>query len=130
MGKVPTALFPGSPGYDFVQLLDQAKSGAFLKAYKTLRGGGAISNVEGDKATAAIAQLDRAQSKQAFDQAINTYRGVIQQGIENQRKIARGEMQPYAVAPTPAPAPPATTPGPSHSRADLEAEARRRGLIK
>jgi hypothetical protein len=86
---------PGGPGYDFVKTIDQAKGGAFLTAYSLLRGSGAISNVEGEKATQAMAQLDRFQSAGALNKALDDYRGVIERGLENQRKIARGEMAPY-----------------------------------
>jgi hypothetical protein len=86
---------PGSRGYDFAQLVNQAGSGAFLSAFETLRGGGQISNVEGEKATQAIARMQRAQSPEGFEQALNDYRQVIQTGWQNAQRIARGEMQPY-----------------------------------
>jgi hypothetical protein len=89
---------PGTNQYDFAKLLEQAKSGAFLSAYQTLRGGGAISNAEGAKAEGALARMDAAQSRAGFDKALNDYRDVIQQGLSNQQRIARGDMQPYTAA--------------------------------
>jgi hypothetical protein len=89
----------GTPQYDFSRLVEQAKSGAFLSAFATLRGGGSISDAEGRKATDALARMDPAQTKEGFNKALNDYRSVIQQGLANQQKIARGEMQPYPTTP-------------------------------
>ena len=89
----------GTPQYDFHQTLEQAKSGAFLSAFSTLRGGGSISDAEGKKATTAFARMDAAQSRAGFDKALDDYRNVIQTGLANQQRIARGELQPYSTSP-------------------------------
>ena len=89
----------GTPQYDFHQTLEQAKSGAFLSAFSTLRGGGSISDAEGKKATTAFARMDAAQTKAGFDKALDDYRNVIQTGLQNQQRIARGELQPYSTTP-------------------------------
>jgi hypothetical protein len=47
-------------------LIDQAQGQAFLQAFESLKGGGQITQVEGEKATAAIARLQRAQSERDF----------------------------------------------------------------
>jgi flagellum-specific peptidoglycan hydrolase FlgJ len=62
---------PGTAGRDFVALVDQAKGQAFLQAFESLKGGGQITNVEGEAATKARARLDRTQSREGFDQALN-----------------------------------------------------------
>jgi hypothetical protein len=64
-----------------------------------LRGGGSISDAEGRKATDALARMDPAQTKEGFNKALNDYRSVIQTGLQNQQRIARGEMQPYPTTP-------------------------------
>jgi len=65
LGKVP------SPVRDVRLAIDQLKAMNFLQGYQDLRGGGQISNIEGDKATAAKAQLDAAQTPEAFRHALN-----------------------------------------------------------
>ena len=83
--------------------MDQLKSQAFLAAFNTLRGGGQISNVEGEKATQAMVQLDLAQSQDARDKAIGTLRGVLETGRENAIKMAKGQTEPFPTPVTPAP---------------------------
>lgn len=76
---------PGTSGYDFQNLVEQAKSGAFLTAIQQLRGLGSLSNAEGSTATAAVTRMDTATSKEAFLAALRDYRKVIQQGIDRAR---------------------------------------------
>ena len=76
---------PGSSGYDFQNLVDQAKSGAFLTAVQQMRGLGALSNVEGSAATQAITRMNTATSKEAFLQALADYEAIVMQGMENAR---------------------------------------------
>lgn len=93
-------VLPGIPGTvqkDFVSLVDQAKGKAFLEAFASLKGGGAISEVEGQKGTQAIARLDRAQSQQGFDQALNDLQSVIQAGYQRtQAQAGGGKSNPSA----------------------------------
>lgn len=67
----------GTPGYDFQNKVDQAKSGAFLTAIQQMRGLGALSNAEGDTATKAVTRMNAATSKQAFIEAVNDYEKLI-----------------------------------------------------
>jgi hypothetical protein len=86
-------VFPGVPGTDqkgFVALVDQLKGKSFLQAFETLKGAGQITEIEGQKATEAIARLDRAQSHQDFDTAIKDLKEVIEMGVSRSRKIAGG----------------------------------------
>jgi hypothetical protein len=71
---------PGTGGYDFQNIVDQAKSGAFLTAIQQMRGLGTLSDAEGKSATAAIARLDTATSKEAFLKALDDYQTIIEQG--------------------------------------------------
>jgi hypothetical protein len=84
-------IVPGVPGTqqkDFVSLVDQAKGKAFLEAFNSLKGGGQITEVEGKKATDAIARLDRTQSKEGFEQALKDLESVIRVGIARARQQA------------------------------------------
>jgi hypothetical protein len=85
----------GFPGVRFVQgteaanfdgLLEQIKSNAFLKAFNDLRGGGSITVVEGDKATAALTRMSRAQSEIEFVRAAQEFRDTLRTGIKNADK--------------------------------------------
>jgi len=85
---------PGTQARDFMNRLDQIKGGAFLEAFNTLRGGGQITEIEGKKATDAIARMDNATSEEAFAQAVMDYKNVIQDGVE---RAKRKTQQPTAV---------------------------------
>ncbi len=56
----------GSEAQGAKALLEQAQGQAFLQAFESLKGGGQITQVEGEKATAAMARLQRAQSDEDF----------------------------------------------------------------
>lgn len=79
---------PGTAQAGFVDLVNQAKGTAFLQAFTNLKGGGAISEVEGAKATQAIARLERARRPEDFDQALSDLESVIKIGKENAAKKA------------------------------------------
>lgn len=84
----------GTPQYDFVKRVDQAKGGAFLQAYEILKGGGAIANAEGEKATQAVARMDRATSREDFDAALNDYERAIRRGFASlQQRAGQGGAQ-------------------------------------
>lgn len=83
-GTGKTSVFnriPASPGYDFQTKVDQAKSGAFLSAIEQMRGLGALSNAEGQTATAAVTRMDTATSEEEFLRALADYEAIIDQAI-------------------------------------------------
>jgi hypothetical protein len=71
---------PGTAAYGFSTQVEQLKGGAFLTAIQQLQGMGALSNAEGATATAAIARLDRAQSKEDFLKALDDYEAIVKAG--------------------------------------------------
>jgi len=75
-------LFSGSKEADFDAMYKQVTGAAFLEAFDKLRGGGAITQVEGEKATAAISRLGRNISEAAFVQAAAELRDIVQRGLE------------------------------------------------
>jgi flagellar protein FlgJ len=82
LGKLnPQVLLPATDARDFAVRFDQLKGGAFLEAYKTLKGGGAITQVEGEKATAAIARMDRSQSQGEFRKAMQDFKEAVRDGV-------------------------------------------------
>lgn len=68
--------------------MDQIGGQSFLQAYNMLRGGGQITEVEGKKATEAMARLNTAQSETDYREALAELRGVVMRGIDNARKNA------------------------------------------
>jgi hypothetical protein len=61
--------------------IDIIKGGAFLEAFNSLKGGGQITELEGQKAEQAQARLSTAQSEEDFKDALQEYRFYIEQGI-------------------------------------------------
>ncbi len=100
----PRNYVPGTDAKDFRVLMDQLGGKTFLQAYESLKGGGAITTIEGDKATNAIARLNTAQSTEAFKEALGDLRDVVIAG--------RARMQGAGSDPKPATEPSKTTPTP------------------
>lgn len=93
-GSSLVPLVPGSDAYDFNVRLDQLKGDVFLQAYSQLKGGGAITEVEGQKAEQAIARLNRAQSEPEFLKSLDELQSVIKGGVERMKKKAQGDFTP------------------------------------
>lgn len=71
-------------------LAEQVQGQTFLQAYQTLKGGGQITEVEGRKAEAAIARLNRAQKTEDYQAALRDLRDVLTRGLERARKSGGG----------------------------------------
>lgn len=94
--KIPT--IPGTEQANFRAATGQLKGQTFLQAYQTLRGGGAITDVEGAKGENALARLDQAQTTEAYDKALNDFKEVIHAGMLRAAVKARaGGGEPAAV---------------------------------
>lgn len=86
--------FPGYLDQDKQDLLikiEQVRAQAFLQAFETLKGGGSITESEGRAATAAIARMDRTQSKAAFRKALNELKAIVENGMAK-NKLALGKF--------------------------------------
>ncbi len=81
---------PGTPTFDFSQRVAQIQGRAFLQAFESLKGGGAITEVEGKKATDAIARLSTAQSEPAFREALTELRDVMGAARGRAAALSRG----------------------------------------
>lgn len=79
---------PGTPQAGVVSRIEQLQGQAFLQAFETLKGGGQITEVEGKKATDAIARLQRVQSREDFVRALKDLRDVV--AFARQRAAAKG----------------------------------------
>jgi hypothetical protein len=105
---LPGARFvPGSPAADFQARFDQLKGESFLQAYETLKGGGQITNIEGEKGTQAINRMSLAQSEKEFIDAARELQGIIKKGVERAQSRVRS-AEPRSATPR---GNAATTPG-------------------
>lgn len=101
----PRNYIAGTDATDFNVMSRQLQGKAFLEAFESLKGGGQITEVEGQKATEAIGRLSTAQSEEAYLAALRELRGIIVGGMARARQKAG--VAPAAPAPaTPAPADP------------------------
>lgn len=80
----PRNYIAGTDATDFRSVLDQIGGTAFLQAFATLKGAGQITEVEGKKATDAIARLSRAQSDAEFENSLKDLREVMAAGYKRQ----------------------------------------------
>jgi hypothetical protein len=88
---VPWSKVPGSKAADFQAMLDQVKGQAFLTAFENLKGGGAISEIEGSKATQALARMRESQSPAAFIQAAREFETNLNKGMALAQQKASGK---------------------------------------
>lgn len=77
---------PGTNASDFQAMQDQIEGAAFLSAFEALKGGGAISEKEGAKATAAKLRMKLAQSEGEYVKAAREFQEVVRTGVDNARK--------------------------------------------
>jgi hypothetical protein len=87
-------IVPGTPQADAAAVLEQIGGKAFLEAFNSLKGGGQITEKEGEKATAAITRLgNRKQSYAGAKQAVAELRAIVKAGASRARQKA-GTDQP------------------------------------
>lgn len=82
----------GSYASDFNVIMKQVKGKQFLQAFETLKGGGQITEMEGEKATDALARINAAQSEEAFREAVLEFRQEVQALVDIARKKAGGKV--------------------------------------
>lgn len=84
--------FPGTRDAGFDAMAKQIHGKTFLEAFQSLKGAGQITEIEGAKATDAIARLDRAQSAEDYSSALKDLRDVVTTGMERARTQAAPAM--------------------------------------
>lgn len=84
-------------GTDLNVKIDQMRGRVFLEAFESLKGAGQITEIEGTKAEAALARLDRAQSTEAYRAALAELADVVRVGMDRAKKRAgAGDQNPEA----------------------------------
>lgn len=87
--------FAGTKEADFMAMLDQLKGGAFLQAFQSLKGGGPITDLEGEKATQAIVRAQNSQSEDGFRKSMNEVLDVLNNA---DKRLADGTTAPAQAA--------------------------------
>jgi hypothetical protein len=91
--------FSGTKEADFMAMLDQLKGNAFLQAFQSLKGGGPITDVEGQKATEAIVRAQNSQSEEGFRKSMNEVLDVLGNA---EKRLGDGAAQGAAASAAPA----------------------------
>jgi flagellar protein FlgJ len=98
---LPGARFiDGTKEADFMSRLKQIQGGAFLKAYETLKGGGQITEIEGQKATEAMNRMNKSTSEKEFKAAAEDFVKAIETGLNKLRMQAALMKKAQATNPT------------------------------
>jgi hypothetical protein len=88
---LPGARFvPGTNAASFQALQNQVEGTAFLSAFEALKGGGAISEKEGEKATAARMRMTLAQNEKEYVKAAREFQDIVRIGVQNAQRKASG----------------------------------------
>jgi hypothetical protein len=95
----PRNYFGGTDAKNFQVRAKQLEGKAFLEAFESLKGGGAITETEGTKAANAIARLDRSQSDAEYLEALKELRGIVVLGMDRARAKAGQGGAPAASPP-------------------------------
>jgi hypothetical protein len=82
------AVMGGSDTAGFLARLDQIKDKTFLQAFESLKGGGQITQIEGEKATSALNRMNTAQSEVEFIKAAREFEENLRTGMELAKKKA------------------------------------------
>jgi hypothetical protein len=78
----------GSDEAGFMSRYDQIKDASFLEAFESLKGGGAITEKEGAKATSAINRMSTSTDEKEFIRAAMDLQDVIRTGVKNAQSRA------------------------------------------
>lgn len=101
----PLNRLPGTEGRGLIARADQIAGQAFLAAFNQLKGGGAITEREGQAATQAMARLDRSQSEADYRQALTDLKAAIEPAIARQRAALGNARQTMSGGPAQATGP-------------------------
>lgn len=95
-----TQNIPGTGSKRFGARAKQLEGQAFLQAFESLKGGGHITEIEGQKATDAIGRLTTAQGPDDYRDALTELRGLLTLGMD--RSMGLEETGSAETAPEPA----------------------------
>lgn len=90
LGVIPA--IPGSDKANFRAQLEQLQNTVFITNREALKGGGAITDFEGNKAEQAEIRAAKAQSAEEFRKAMKDYKKWVDKGFANMKKAAKGDF--------------------------------------
>jgi hypothetical protein len=94
---------PGTGSYAFQAKVDQVTGAAFLQGIQRMQGTGAITEIEGAKATAALTRAMTGLNEPEFRKAMEEYRSIVEIGLKKARAL-EGKRTGLPAEATPAPA--------------------------
>lgn len=89
----------GTDAKDFLTVQNQLEGKAFLEAFESLKGGGQITEIEGTKATQAMARLERAQSEEEYVAALNELKTIAALAYKRAKDAMNGKQTQTPAAP-------------------------------
>lgn len=87
IGKLQS-MIPGTQAASFDIALNQLKGKQFLEAFESLKGGGQITQIEGEKATQAMSRMEKANTEEEFQRAAREFQSIIRTGITRAKSRA------------------------------------------
>lgn len=88
---------PGTQAASFDIALKQLKGKQFLEAFESLKGGGQITQIEGEKATQAMSRMEKANTEDEFIKASREFQDILRKGV-NRAKLRAGQQTPQSTA--------------------------------
>jgi len=119
-GKLQS-LISGTTEADLQARINQIKGDAFIQAFQDLKGGGAVSETEGEKATTARTRMSEAQSVKEFQAAAQEYIDVMEAGAKSAKRKAGVKVEDEPPKPTDPPSATGLTPAEEAERQALRA---------
>ena len=95
-GQLPS-IFPGSRNFD--EKVAQLKGGAFLQARQELKGGGQITDYEGQRAELALMRASQAKGEEDFKAAMIEFKDAVTRGYQLLEQQAQGNFTPGTMQP-------------------------------
>lgn len=95
-GQLPSIL-PGSRNFD--EKVAQLKGGAFLQARQELKGGGQITDYEGQRAELALMRASQAKGEEDFKAAMIEFKDAVTRGYQLLEQQAQGNFTPGTMQP-------------------------------
>lgn len=103
--------YSGKKEAELMSLVDQLSGQAFMQVYSVLKGGGQITNVEGDKGTLSFVRKQRNVSPEAYREALLDFLKNVEDGFARAQAAASGGYSAGGPAIGTPPAKPALPPG-------------------
>lgn len=96
IGKIQS-MVPGTDAASFDIAMKQLQGKQFLEAFESLKGGGQITQIEGEKATQAMSRMNVANTEEEFTKAAREFQQIIRNGT-NRARLRAGQQPVQAPA--------------------------------